>query len=202
MNETWRTHAPSLINPYGVMFNMIACFDIPITQRWKYFEFLYEQLGKPRNKLERKIKKKYAYCYAQSKRLGLSAEQYIEGGVHKQVFLQDQLTAQPRIIKIFYKPIDYRHELKRYQQLVKGRFWGNTFVLPHEYHMHYCTCEQVEIVNSCERLEAAMRKGEIINLEFVEKVLKVKGIKLANFGFYHKRMVCTDVGDYGRRYTA
>ena len=201
MNETWRTHAPSLIDSSYSTRNYIKCFDIPITQRWQYLEFLYEELGEPRNKLERKIKKRYAYCYLQSKRLGLGAEQYIGCGQHKQVFLQDQLTAQPRIIKIFCKPVDYKHELKKYQQLVKGRFWGHTFVLPHEYHMHYSTCELVEIVDSRERLEAAMQKGEIINLGFAEKVQKIEGINFANFGFYHKRMVCIDVGNYGKKYT-
>jgi len=202
MNKTWRTHAPNYLdNPYDPN-NYITCFDIPITQRWQYFEFLYEELREPRNKYELDIKKRYAYCYEQSKRLGLSAEQYIGCGVHKQVFLQQEPMSQSKIIKVFCKPIDYRHELKKYQQFVKGRFWGNTFVLPHEYHMHYSTCELVEIVSSRERLDSAIQKSEIINTEFVKKVLKVEGIKLANFGFYHKRMVCVDVGDYGKKYTA
>jgi hypothetical protein len=91
----------------------ISNTTVPRNDSWLYIKFLYEELDEPRSRIESGLKDRYKHCYEQSKRLGLSIEQLIGCGEHKQVLALGN-TVPPRVIKFFDKTKEWQREKSMY----------------------------------------------------------------------------------------
>ena len=164
---------------------------VPHDETWPYITFLYEELGKPRNRLESRLQDRYKHCYEQSKSLGITSAQWIDCGLHKQVFALEN-TAWPRVIKLFCEPAEWERE-----RFVYNKVKHKDHLLPHVYHEHYATCDWVEVIKSITELAHQVSLRNCLNLGYAKKIMKrhLKTSHLHNFGFYQDNLVWTDIGD-------
>lgn len=196
-NTQWRDKPPRLqkmpattwlcVNPN------IAITNLPKQDMWNYITFLFEELEKPRTRLESQLKDRYEHCYEQSKHLGLTSAQWIGCGWHKQVFALED-TVPPRAIKLFYRPGEWRIEKRKYD----GHVRKAQYLLPHEYYQHYAICDRVEVIDCGDSIQHALDQGKITNTDFAKKIINLqwKRGKLNNLGFYQDKLVWIDIADY------
>jgi len=159
--------------------------------RWRYLTFLFEQVSQPRNTVEHRVKAHYAYCYQQSKCLGLTADDYVAGGNHKQVFeLRNTDTA--RVIKIFHESEEWQREKKKYNQ----HDCIGQYLLPHEYREYYAVCDKVQVLKTKRSIQLALDQNKINNKKYAKKVMKGHLFgNLHNLGIYEDNLVWIDIGD-------
>ena len=180
----------------------ISSTTVPHDETWPYITFLYEELGEPRSRLESGLKDRYKHCYRQSKRLGLTGAQWLDCGLHKQVFALEN-TAWPRVIKLFCEPGEWQREKDTYDRHDRKKH----YILPHDYYQYYAICDRIQVVDtvSVEQayfttvLKRMIEQGKIHNTKFAKKILKARltnTLGLGNFGFHQDMLVWIDIGDY------
>ena len=169
----------------------ISSTTVPHDETWPYITFLYEELGEPRNRLESQLKDRYKHCYRQSKNLGLTGAQWLDCGLHKQVFALEN-TAWPRVIKLFCEPGEWERE-----RFVYNKAKHKDHLLPHVYYEHYATCDRIEVIESITELAHRVSLRNLLNLGYAKKIMKrhLKTLYMHNFGFYQDKLVWTDIGD-------